>query len=268
MSIDLKGKPIAITGASSGIGLATAVACARAGMPVVLAARRLDKLHAGVAMIRAAGGSAIAVACDVEKPADCDALIERTVAEFGSIYSVFANAGYGIESGVLETPDVAIRAIFETNFYGTLHTIRPAIARMTQAGKGHVLICSSCVSKLGIPKLSAYSATKAAQDHVGRALRVELLGSGIRVSTVHPIGTSTEFGSSMRAKSGSDDLFKRTPSMFMQTPETVASAVVRCLRRPRGEVWTSLPTRLFAGVCVAFPGVADMVLRAKFKERG
>ncbi len=268
MAIDLRGRPIAITGASSGIGLATAFACARAGMPVALAARRLDKLEAAVRTIRSEGGRAIAVECNVDRQEDCDALADRTVSEFGSIYAVFANAGYGMESGVIEASDDAVRAIFETNFYGTLRTIRPAIERMRPAGSGHVLICSSCVSKLGIPNLSAYSATKAAQDHIGRALRVELARTGIHVSTVHPIGTSTEFGDSMRTRGGSDsrpeDLFKRTPKFFMQSPDVVARAVVRSLRRPRGEVWTSLPTRLLAGFFVAFPGAADMVLRRKF----
>jgi len=269
MSIDLRGRPIAITGASSGIGLATAVACAQEGMPVVLAARRLDKLETAVAAIRATGGQAIAVACDVDRQEDCDALIARTVQEFGSIYAVFANAGYGLESSVLEASDEAVRAIFETNFYGTLRTIRPAIAQMRSTKQnlgGHVLICSSCVSKIGIPGLSAYSATKAAQDHIGRALRVELAADRIHVSTVHPIGTSTEFGTSMRVAKDrqSSSIITRTPAMFTQSPEVVARAVVRCLKRPKGEVWTSLPTRLLAGLFVAFPAVADALLKRKF----
>jgi len=273
MSIDLRGRPIAITGASSGIGLATAIACAREGMPVVLAARRLDKLETAVQSIRAAGGKALAVACNVDSQQDCDALIARTVQEFGSLYAIFANAGYGLDSSVLNASDEAVRAIFETNFYGTLRTIRPAIAHLQAARlpgsgspRGHVLICSSCVSKLGIPYLSAYSATKAAQDHIGRALRIELASSSIKVSTVHPIGTSTEFGTSMRAAQGqaSKSIIKRTPAMFMQSPEVVARAVVRCLKRPKGEVWTSLPTRLLAGLLVAFPAATDALLKRKF----
>src|SRR5262249_55651912 len=127
--IDLTGKPIAITGASSGIGLATALACARAGMPVALAARREDRLSAAVEKIRATGGKAIAVRTDVDKPEDCRALVERTVSEFGSIYAIFANAGYGAFMPIATTPDEDLRAIFETNFWGTLNTIRPALER-------------------------------------------------------------------------------------------------------------------------------------------
>ena len=125
----LKDLPIAITGASSGIGLATALKCAQAGMPVVLAARREDRLAAAVAQIKAAGGRALAVRCDVESKGACQELIDRTVKEFGSIYAVFANAGYGIERRVDALSDEDIESMFRTNFWGTLWTIRPALEK-------------------------------------------------------------------------------------------------------------------------------------------
>src|ERR1044071_3959181 len=174
--MDLSGKPIAITGASSGIGRATAAACAAAGMPVALGARRLEKLQAAVDEIRRAGGRAIAVEMDVDRPRDCDAFVERTVGEFGSIHAVFANAGYGLERPIAAITDAELRAIFETNFFGTMNTIRPALAAMK--GAGHVLVCSSCLAKVGTPFVGAYSATKAAQDHIARAMRIEMRGTG------------------------------------------------------------------------------------------
>src|SRR6187401_3636157 len=100
--MDLRDRPIAITGASSGIGRATAFACAAAGMPVVLGARRVEKLQAAVEEIRRAGGKAVAVGMDVDRPEDCRTLVDRTAAEFGSIYAVFANAGYGLERPIEE----------------------------------------------------------------------------------------------------------------------------------------------------------------------
>lgn len=260
---DLRGLPIAITGASSGIGYVTALACARAGMPVALAARREDRLHALAGRIEREGGRAVAVACDVTRPADCGRLVERSVAEFGSLYAVFANAGYGVEGQVHELPDAAWRDIFEVNFWGTLNTIRPALGAMLAAGRGHVLICSSVVSKMGIPTLSAYTATKAAQDHVGRAMRIELAGR-VQVSTVHPIGTDTEFSAVVTKQSGDRPRTARSPEGFRQTPQQVADAIVRCLRRPRGEVWTSTGARLLAALGVAAPGFADWVLRRRF----
>lgn len=269
MPIDLHGLPIAITGASSGIGAATALACARAGMPVALAARRMDRLEDLVRDITALGGRAVAVACDVTNPEDCAALVDRTVAEFGSIYSVFANAGYGIEGRAHEITDKDWRAIFETNFYGTLWTIRPALKHMLASKRGHVLICTSCVAKSGVPYLAAYTATKAAQDHVGRAMRLELEGTGVHVSTVHPIGTVTEFSQVVREKSG-NTRFAETPKGLKQTAEHVASTIVRGLARGGpGEIWPSLAARLVFGAGTTFPGLADFILRRHLaKKRG
>lgn len=271
MPKDLTGLPIAITGASSGIGMATAVACARAGMPVALAARREEKLAAVAETIRREGGRAIVVRTNVDSPDECVALVERTVAEFGSIYSVFANAGYGADTPLATTPDADVRAMFETNFFGTLNTIRPALPHLLRAGRGHVLICSSCLAKFALPWHTVYSATKAAQDHIGRGLLVELRPRGIAVSTVHPIGTTTEFfeQSAVRShKSAAGPGVKpaeiRTPSFMMQPPERVANAIVKSLRRPRGEVWTSLPVRLAFATLTAFPGLRDAVTARKY----
>lgn len=265
--IDLSGKPIAITGASSGIGAATAIACARAGMPVVIGARRMDKLAAVVDIITAAGGKAIAVPTDVTRPGDCQRLIDETVARFGSIYAVFANAGYGLESPVAEMADQALRDLFETNFYGTLNTITPALPHMRRAGRGHILICSSCLAKMTVPYYSAYSATKAAQNHIGRAMNLELRNEGIHVSTVHPIGTRTEFFDTVKKLNGGAKIVDHTPDRFMQPPERVANAIVRCLRRPKPEVWTSTFVRFGMALCNAFPGIEDFWLHRMLEKR-
>ncbi|MCC6676127.1 MAG: SDR family NAD(P)-dependent oxidoreductase [Phycisphaerales bacterium] len=261
MAIDLKGLPIAITGASSGIGLYAALACARAGMPVTVAARRADRLAEVVDRIRGEGGRAVAVECDVTDPVQCRAITDRTIAEFGSIYAVFANAGYGLEKPFLGMSDAEIRAIFETNYFGTINTIRPALDAMLSAGRGHVLVCSSCLSKIGLPLYSAYCATKAAQDDLSRALRHELRFAGhgdVHVSSVHPIGTRTELFETKKFLSGGQSKVLPPDSQRrLQSPEVVARAIVRCLRRPRGEVWTSLPTRLAMAAALAMPGLAD-----------
>jgi short-subunit dehydrogenase len=265
-SIELSGKPIAITGASSGIGMVTALFCARAGMPVTLAARRIDRLESLAMEIRRAGGRAVAVQCDVSRPEDCERVIRRTNEEFGTIYAVFANAGYGIEGGVVELDDRQWREIFEVNFWGTMNVIRPAVPCMLGAGRGHVLICSSVVSKMGVPRLAAYTATKACQDHIGRALRLELWGK-VHVSTVHPIGTDTEFSQVVTQRSGNRPRTARSPERFRQSPEEVAEAVLRCLRDPRGEVWTSGVARLLAALGTALPSLADWGLRRHFERK-
>lgn len=242
-------------------------------MPVALAARRADKLRDAAERVRSLGGRAIAVGCDVTDPEQSRAFIDAAAAEFGGLYGVFANAGYGFEGSISQTPEAQLRAIFEANFWGSLNVIRPALPHFRAAGAGHVLWCSSCLSKIGMPYYSAYSATKAAQDHLARAMRHELRPAGIHVSSVHPIGTRTEFfemsdrqsaaitpGWASRLRAGASD-------RFMQPPEVVADAVVRCLRRPKGEVWTSGVVRWMLGLSVMAPGTTDAVLGWLLRRR-
>lgn len=265
--IPLDGKPIAITGASSGIGAATALACAAAGMPVALGARRLDRLGALAERIRALGGRALAHRVDVTDEGSCRELVERTVAEFGSIYAVYANAGYGHEVPMHRMTDADLRAIFEANFFGSMHVIRAALARMIPARAGHVLLCSSALSRLSIPNYGAYCATKAAQNHVGRAMGMELRPLGIHVSVVLPVRTRTEFADQARAHSPGDAPVYRTPDSLLQSPERGAARTVACLRRPRPEVWMSTPVRLLLALSVACPALTDRVVRRVTRAR-
>jgi short-subunit dehydrogenase len=203
----------------------------------------------------------------VDRPEDCRALVQRTIAEFGSIYSVFANAGYGLERPIHLTSDAELRAIFETNFFGTMNTIRPALEVMSPGRSGHILICSSCLAKLGIPLVGAYSATKAAQDHIGRAMRAELRDQGILVSTVHPVGTATEFFERKASETGRP-VMTSPPKFFLQKPEKVARAIVRRLRKGRGgEVWTSPSAILSFAFLMAFPGLTDRLLVSYMRKQ-
>ena len=266
--IDLRDKPIAITGASSGIGAASAFLCARAGMPVALMARRAEKLEALAERIRTQGGRAIVVPGSVEDPESGRRLIDETAGAFGSVYAVFANAGYGVEVPASEMGEDELRRIFEVNFHGSLNVVRPALEHMRRAGEGHVLFCSSCLSKISISYYGAYSATKACQDHFARSMRLELRDEGVAVSSVHPIGTKTEFFDAAAALGGDLKIADQKNTMFMQSPERVARAVVKRLRRGRGgEVWTSLPVRTALGLSVVFPGITDRTLAYLLRKR-
>lgn len=272
-TIDLANRPIAITGGSSGIGAATAIACARAGMPVALGARRTDKLQQVVKRITDAGGRAIAVPMDVTSPEDSRRLIDECVRAFGSIYAVYANAGYGVEVGVADMSDADMRAIFETNVFGSLNVVRPALERMkTNPGphRGHVLWCSSCVGKLTLPYYGAYCATKAAQNHLSRALNLELKGQGIFSTSVHPLTTRTEFFDQVRTRGQGKKIIDYTPDAAMQTPELVANKTLAALRRPHPEVWTGIKgvgTRVGMAISMALPGIADWSLESLLKKR-
>ncbi len=263
--VDLNGKAIAITGASSGIGKATALACARAGMPVTIAARRRDKLQALAAEIEDLGGKVHIVEADVSSEPDCQAVIDQTVSHHGSIYAAFANAGYAFERDIMDTPDQMIRDLFEVNFWGSLWTIRAAVRAITEQSahspSGHVLMCSSCLSHLPIPWHAPYTASKAMQFHFSRALQVELAQTGIHVSTVHPIGTRSELRDRMReVNEGKDVMAGHSNARFMQSAEHVANCIVRGLRRPRPEIWTSRPARLLFAATALAPNTTKRIL--------
>jgi hypothetical protein len=179
---------------------------------------------------------------------------------------MFANAGYGLCASTLEANDRQVREIFETNFYGTLRCLRAALPVMQKQGYGHLLVCSSAASEVAPPLYGAYAATKAAQDAVACALRAEVSGDGIAVSSVHPIVTQTEFFVRVDETSSNPAKTVGLPGAARQSPEHVAACIVRCLRRPRPEVWPSLPTRLGVGIAAAFPSLAAWGLKRHMQK--
>jgi short-subunit dehydrogenase len=268
---DLHGKVIVITGASSGIGAATALACAKTGMNVVLNARRAEKLDAVAALARQAGAEAVTVVGDVTEPGISGRMLDAAYDRFDRFDAVFANAGYGFDLAAHEVSDEALRKIFDVNFFASTDLLNAAVSRLLAEGRrGHLLMCSSCLGKFTLPGHSAYSATKAAQAHVCTAMRIELEPRGIYVSSVHPITTTTEFFEVSAQLSGRDAAGKSVPEhaprFFVQPAERVANAVVKCLRRPRPEVWTSLMTRAVAATLTLSPRLGDVILRQVWKH--
>ncbi len=263
---------IIITGASSGIGAATAIQCAKAGMDVVLNARRADRLEQVAAQICELGRHAKIVVGSVTDEGMTEQMLDAAQDTFGRFDVVFANAGYGFERSVVQMDDQELRQIFDVNFFASFDLIREAAKRLISDERpGHLLMCSSCLAKFTLPFFSAYSATKAAQNHFCRAMRLELARYNIEVSSVHPITTTTEFFEVSNQLSGKADKTSTVPDhaskMFVQTPERVARAIVRCLGKPRPEVWTSHIVRSVAGVMTAFPWFFDLVVRKQAKGR-
>ena len=264
----LKQRVIVITGASSGIGAATAQVCAAAGMYVVLAARREARLRQVAGRITAAGGRAEPIVCDVRRDKDVGALLARTVATFGRLDVLFANAGYGLFAPVMDTTDAQMRDLFETNFFGTIRCIQAAVPVIRRTSDhGHVLICASAVSEISLPMYGLYAATKAAQDSVGGALRAELADQHINVTTVHPIGTRTEFFDVVARQSACAGAGLNTPAAMTHGVERVARLVLRCLRRPKPELWPSATTRLGVALATAAPSLSAWLLRRMLARR-
>ncbi len=277
MATSLEGRVFIITGGSSGIGRATAIEAARAGMDVVVTGRREDRLRAVVGDVERLGRRGLAVAGDVVDAGFSERLLDESMRALGRVDAVFANAGYGSERRTLEFSDEEIRRMFEVNLFASVDLIRAAARRWRGSGqRGHLLLCSSCVAKFTLPGYGPYAATKAAQAMIARSMRYELRPHGIEVSSVHPVTTATEFfevatgsaGASAGPSGGpaTPSVAAHAPKFIVQPPERVARAVIACLRRPRSEVWTSFPARLGAAFFTLFPGVADLFLAPHLKH--
>jgi NADP-dependent 3-hydroxy acid dehydrogenase YdfG len=184
-----------ITGASSGIGEATARAASEAGYRLVLGARRTDELER---LAEELGGPQRAVArrCDVTESDDQEALVGAALESFERLDAVFANAGFGAKRGFLEESVEHWRSMVLTNVFGVALTIRAALPHMLGANAGHFLITSSVAGRRGVPG-SLYSATKWAATAIGEALRQELRqmheNETIRVTLIEPGMVDTPF---------------------------------------------------------------------------
>jgi short-subunit dehydrogenase len=259
----LSGRVAAITGASSGIGLAIARHLAREGVAVVLGARRADRLDAAVEGIRAEGGRAERVVMDVTREADVAALAAHAEQSFGPLDIMVCNAGFGYYGTIEQTPPDVMQRMMDVNFMGTFYGARVAIPAFRARGRGHLVIISSIVGQRGIALMGAYSATKAAQVGFAEGLRAEFAGSGISISVVYPISTETEFRSSMTRDYG-HSVAGLGPK---QSADHVARAVVACVRRPRAEVYPHGPSKLLAVANVVAPATADRLVRRYGRKR-
>jgi NADP-dependent 3-hydroxy acid dehydrogenase YdfG len=179
-----------ITGASSGIGEATARRAAEAGYRLVLSARRLEKLKE---LAKELGGPdrALAVRCDVTEWADQESMAETAISRFGQIDVAFANAGFGAGRSFLGSTPEHWREMVLTNVYGAALTIRATLVALKEA-KGHLLLTGSVAGRRALPG-SLYSCTKWAVTAMGEAARLELNGTGVRVTLIEPGMVSTEF---------------------------------------------------------------------------
>ena len=221
-----------ITGASAGIGRATARELLGAGARVVVGARRRERLDALVAEFP---DRVAAVSMDVRSSDDCHRLVSAAVERFGRLDILVANAGIGMYGGILDHTDEALTTMLDTNIAGTVWPIRAALPHMLERGRGDIVIVASVAGFRGGADEAVYTATKFAQVGLAGSLDRELREKGIRVTTIGPAGTSTEFA--MGAGRTED-----TPELKTYLrPEDIAFAIRTVLEQPRRlrtQYWT------------------------------
>jgi len=212
-----------ITGASSGIGAATARRAADAGYRVVLGARREDRVQ-GLASELGEEERAIGIRCDVTEWDDNQALARAGLDAFGRIDAVFANAGFGATRGFLEESPEQWRSMVLTNVLGVALTIRATLPHLLDRGTGHYVLTSSVAGRRTLPG-SLYSATKWAVTAMGQALRAELRqmhdNSGIRVTLIEPGMTDTPFFDDRPENALADDDIARAVLYALSEPDNV-----------------------------------------------
>lgn len=207
---------LVITGASTGIGAATASRAIEFGYRVVLAARSEDKLEE---LARELGGrdKAMAVRCDVTSWEDQQALVAATLDGFGRMDAFFANAGFGAARGFLEESVEHWKSMIDTNIYGAALSIRASLAHFREQDRGHLILTSSVAGRRVITG-SLYSATKWAVSAMGEALRQEMADTAVKMTLIEPGMVDTPF-------------FENRPSGALEADD-VARAVMFALTQP------------------------------------
>lgn len=216
---------VAITGAGSGIGAATARLLVERGALVALGSRREEPLSALVDELGA--DRAVAVPMDVRVPADNHRLVDAATGRFGRLDSVVPNAGIGAYGSILDHDDDAVAEMIDTNYAGTVWTIRAAVPVLRATGGGDVVIVSSVAGLRGGGDEAVYAGTKFAQVGLAGSLDRELRQSGIRVTAICPAGVDTNFAIGTGREHDSPEL-----STYLR-PEDVAHAIVTVLEQPR-----------------------------------
>jgi NAD(P)-dependent dehydrogenase (short-subunit alcohol dehydrogenase family) len=256
----LKSKVVVVTGASSGIGEATARALAGRGATVVLAARAEEKLRFLEREISAAGGQALSVKTNVTDRGSVEAMVERTVEEFGSLDVLVNNAGLGLSGRVEDLRADDLRYLFEVNLVGPLICVQEALPHINRGGR--IINVSSVVGKRAIPKVGGYCATKSALNALSDTLRVEVAGRGITVTSVYPGTTRTAFRENSRRTKDE----KRGWRPRGVTPEKVAQKITDAAESGDRDVYVTLPDWLFVTGTTLVPGLFDRILRLWAKD--
>jgi short-subunit dehydrogenase len=251
--MDPRNRVVIITGASAGIGAATARVFASAGARLVLAARSPEPLRRLAADLP---GEPVVAPTDVADPAQCRALVAQALAAYGRIDILINNAGVGLAGPVAELDPGDLERAIAVDLLGPLRLAQAALPTMRAQGDGQIINVSTVLAAQPLPYLGGYAAAKAALERLSEALRMELAGSGVAVTVVRPGTTATGFRGN-RLGAGQE---RRRVSPKGVPPEAVAQAILRAARREPRIAYVRAADRLALWAAALFPALAERAL--------
>lgn len=259
----MAGKVVFITGVSSGIGRAAALAFVRRGDHVAGLARRrdrLDELTAEISALPSPHGDFLGIEGDVTQAESVQSAVDQAVARFGRLDVLLANAGVGQRGAVADADWNDLQTLLRTNIDGVLHSIRAAVPAMRRGGGGHILTISSVSHNLVSPYAATYAASKAFVSSLAHSLRLELEADHIKVTDFLVGRTQTEFNEK-RLGAG-----KRTgESLPTMTADKVATAILKAVDHPRRSVTLRLFDRLVIWGNILLPDVIGRMARRQYR---
>lgn len=248
-------KVIFITGATSGIGRATALLAASLGHQVAAIGRRTDRLDELVAAAEGMFGKLLPLPADVTNPDQLQNAVALTLAEFNRLDVLVANAGLGHRGALVDANWSDLEAVLRVNIDGVLHSIRACVPAMRAGNGGHIITTSSVLGPTPAPYAAIYGASKAAVDSLAQALRMELKTDNIWVTNLWVGQTHTEFAQKRRGHSGK--VASRFPTM---NPEQVAAQIIRAMERRQRTVIIRPIDRMMIMGGRFFPRLMDRIL--------
>lgn len=245
-----------------GIGEAIAREFVEAGASAVLSSRDLQRSEEARARVGHLERT-LAVACDVRKRADLEALLAAALDRFGRVDVWVNNAGYGLLDGVASMDVAECRRLFDTNLFGTIEGMQVVTPALNAQGSGAIINISSVAGHIPVPYMAAYSATKHAMNAIGKAARVELAGTGVNVMTVCPGYIGTNFGDN--TVQGKERKRLNTAGNAGATAEEVARAVLQGFRKGKREVLVPWKYSLAVWLYRLFPGMVERQMAKRLR---